>query len=39
MVAGNIPDDHRADFNNNGRVDIGDAAKISFYLAQKVSEL
>jgi hypothetical protein len=27
------------DFNNNGRVDIGDASKIAFYLAGKVSEL
>ena len=29
----------KGDFNDNGRVDIGDAAKIAFYLAGKVSEL
>ena len=26
------------DFNNNGWVDVGDAARISFYLAGKVDE-
>jgi len=39
MVAGNVPKDLNADFNGNGRVDVGDAAKIAFYLAGKVSEL
>ena len=29
----------KGDFNNNNRVDIGDAAKISFYLAGKVDGL
>ena len=29
----------KGDFNNNGRVDIGDIAKVAFYLAGKVDEL
>jgi len=39
MVAGKVPEDMNADFNGNGRVDIGDAAKIACYLAGKVSEI
>jgi len=39
MVAEKVNEDLRTDFNNNGCVDIGDAAKISFYLAEKESEL
>ena len=31
--------DSGADFKGNGRVDIGDAAKIAYYLVGKVSEL
>ena len=39
MVVDKIPDDPRADFNGNGRVDIGDLAKIAYYLIGKISEL
>ncbi|MFQ6118885.1 MAG: hypothetical protein ACE5KE_03250 [Methanosarcinales archaeon] len=28
-----------ADFNGNGRVDIGDAAKIAYYLVGKIDKL
>jgi len=31
-----IPD---ADFNNNGRIDVGDATKIARYLVGKIREL
>ena len=39
MVAGKVQEDLNADFNENGRVDIGDVAKIAFYLAGEESEL
>ncbi|MDD5025326.1 MAG: hypothetical protein PHN79_09515 [Methanoregula sp.] len=28
-----------ADFNNNGRVDVGDASKIAWYIVGKITEL
>jgi len=31
-----VPD---ADFNNNGRVDVGDASKIAWYIVRKITEL
>ena len=31
-----LPD---ADFNNNGRVDVGDASKIAWYIVGKITEL
>jgi len=39
MVVGKIPPNPAADFNNNSRVDIGDASKIAYFLVGKVSEL
>ena len=39
MVVGKIKPDLRADFNNYGRVDIGDLAKMAYYLLGKVQEL
>jgi len=33
------PDITAADFNHNGRIDIGDAAKIAYYYVGKISTL
>jgi hypothetical protein len=39
MVVGKEPADLAADFNENGAVDIGDAAKIAYYFVGKIGEL
>ena len=39
MVLGIIPEDPKADFNNNNRVDIGDAVKLAYYVVGKISSL
>jgi hypothetical protein len=39
MVVGKVPADPAADFNGNGKVDIGDAAKIACYLVGKIPAL
>jgi hypothetical protein len=39
MVAGLTPVDMAADFNDNGRVDTGDAAIIAWYFVGKISDL
>ena len=36
---GKVPQENRADFNENGQVDIGDVAKIAYYLAGKINKL
>ena len=38
MLTGKTPDLIRADFNKNGRVDIGDASKIACYVAGKTDK-
>jgi len=39
MVVGKATADPAADFNGNGAVDIGDAAKIAYYFVGKVPAL
>ena len=39
MVARLTPVDLAADFNNEGSVDVGDAATIACYIIGKISEL
>ena len=39
MVVGKTAADPAADFNQNGKVDIGDAAKIACYFVGKIGEL
>ena len=39
MVVGKAKPDLKADFNNNGRVDIGDLAKIAYYVIGKINQL
>ena len=39
MVVGKTAVDPAADFNGNGVVDIGDAAKIAYYFVGKVEAL
>jgi hypothetical protein len=40
MVIGKEPEQvPDADFNNNGIVDIGDAAKIAYFVVGKIAEL
>jgi hypothetical protein len=39
MVAGLTPDDMEADFNENNVIDIGDAAKISWFYIGKNSSI
>ena len=39
MVVGKDPEDLGADFNGNGAVDIGDAAKIAYFFVGKVGAL
>jgi hypothetical protein len=39
MVVGKTPADLKADFNGNGRVDIGDLAKIAYYMLEKIDRL
>jgi hypothetical protein len=39
MVVGKTAIDLAADFNGNGAVDIGDAAKIAYYFVGKIEAL
>jgi len=34
-----LPHDEKADFNGNGRVDVGDLAKIAYYPIGKIDKL
>jgi hypothetical protein len=38
-ITGTVSDGSECRFNGNGHLDVGDAAKIAFYLAGGVSEL
>jgi hypothetical protein len=39
MVVGKAAPNPAADFNGNGAVDIGDAAKIAYYFVEKIPAL
>ena len=39
MVVGKTAVDLAADFNQNGKVDIGDAAKIAYFFVGKIEAL
>jgi len=39
MVVGKVPEDLLADFNQNGVVDIGDAAKVAYFVVGRIGEL